>query len=715
MATRELSEWSMTDASNNFTPEEGGWAEGMKRSDVNDAARADMGAIRRWYDDPEWLDLTVGATLDKITATAIRVNSGDYTAYFGAGRRVRMTGGTPSPVDATVTASQVLGGQTFVGLTDFSGHTEVPTAPTAIYSHITSSIQSASFLDPVILPVTLLTDAGIQTAIDALEADGGGIIALEPGATYTISNTLTVGLGTSEGNIRIIGRGAILQADASLDDEILDIQDAAAGVIDANVTLEDVIFDGNSANQTVASAGIAMLSIGANVSNVWVRRCTFRDSYGDCVGILPGCHKVWIENSIFEDMGEDGIFMTDSSNNIDQIVIRGCSFDTPCNTAGITTGAGIHFAGKVQIENCNFINMDHGTDTQIGIWGAVKAAASPTDQSGRESSIVGCRFEGTGANARGIYLQGRDCTVDSCHFDFSGVGTEGVQVEYAGNEAERHVIKGCNFQNVNRAIRFQASAQDCIAQGNVFNGCAYCIYDTGLRNKILSNVMYNGTFGITVDSGADDTMVALNTIDTMSSDCIIVVSGATRVQVVQNITNNPTGSHLTDGGTDTGIIGGYSNYELEFALATSITAFTTGVSTETLVSDGAGNDYLTSFNALADSDREWIVSSCYIQGKWGATDGSIAPIILRLRHGTNSGTPTSDTEICRQQIQFGAAGSATSGVWVDDGWSVSFPEVVFTPASGDDIYLTAESANNADLDFLGSDVSYNAYFRVRPR
>jgi hypothetical protein len=43
------SSWSETDASNNSTAP-AGWPEGMAPSTVNDAARANMGAIKRWYD-----------------------------------------------------------------------------------------------------------------------------------------------------------------------------------------------------------------------------------------------------------------------------------------------------------------------------------------------------------------------------------------------------------------------------------------------------------------------------------------------------------------------------------------------------------------------------------------------------------------------------------------------------------------------------------------
>lgn len=48
MADIQTTSWSPTDASNNATPPNG-WPEGMNAAQVNDSARANMGALKRWY------------------------------------------------------------------------------------------------------------------------------------------------------------------------------------------------------------------------------------------------------------------------------------------------------------------------------------------------------------------------------------------------------------------------------------------------------------------------------------------------------------------------------------------------------------------------------------------------------------------------------------------------------------------------------------------
>ena len=59
-------DWSETDASNNASPPNG-WPEGMNPSDVNNTARADRGALKRWY---SWsTPATTGGTTTAYTTT----------------------------------------------------------------------------------------------------------------------------------------------------------------------------------------------------------------------------------------------------------------------------------------------------------------------------------------------------------------------------------------------------------------------------------------------------------------------------------------------------------------------------------------------------------------------------------------------------------------------------------------------------------------------
>lgn len=71
----DISKWSQTDGSN-VDSTKSGMPEGMARSDVNNRVREHMGAVRRWYEDAEWVDLVSGHasefTLSRVNDTTFR-------------------------------------------------------------------------------------------------------------------------------------------------------------------------------------------------------------------------------------------------------------------------------------------------------------------------------------------------------------------------------------------------------------------------------------------------------------------------------------------------------------------------------------------------------------------------------------------------------------------------------------------------------------------
>jgi len=96
----ELYDLSQTDGAN----DDGGLLgapEGMARSAVNNRLRALEGALRRWYEDPQWLRLMQEQgsgtfTVSKLSDTSIRIASSpsaDVTGKFDVGSRVRVSVG----------------------------------------------------------------------------------------------------------------------------------------------------------------------------------------------------------------------------------------------------------------------------------------------------------------------------------------------------------------------------------------------------------------------------------------------------------------------------------------------------------------------------------------------------------------------------------------------------------------------------------------------
>ena len=102
-----LEEWSKTESNNNFAVPDGP-ADNWTGSQVNDWGRELMAVIRGWYDDPEWIsitrDLTTrgSKTFAQVSPSSFHIQNCDATAYFTAGRRVRMWPSAGSAVESHI-------------------------------------------------------------------------------------------------------------------------------------------------------------------------------------------------------------------------------------------------------------------------------------------------------------------------------------------------------------------------------------------------------------------------------------------------------------------------------------------------------------------------------------------------------------------------------------------------------------------------------------
>lgn len=80
-----ISTWSTTAASNNASPPDG-FPEGQTAGSLNNSGRELMAAMRRWYEDAQWIDY--GDTPTFVNGASFRV-AGDLTARYIASRRIR--------------------------------------------------------------------------------------------------------------------------------------------------------------------------------------------------------------------------------------------------------------------------------------------------------------------------------------------------------------------------------------------------------------------------------------------------------------------------------------------------------------------------------------------------------------------------------------------------------------------------------------------------
>lgn len=83
----DIKTWSAAAASNNAASPNG-FPEGMPPSGVNDSAREVMAAMRRWYENAQWIDL--GDPPVYASATTFTF-AGDKTPIYSVGRRLKLT------------------------------------------------------------------------------------------------------------------------------------------------------------------------------------------------------------------------------------------------------------------------------------------------------------------------------------------------------------------------------------------------------------------------------------------------------------------------------------------------------------------------------------------------------------------------------------------------------------------------------------------------
>jgi len=137
---------SKTPAQNN-RPVPNGLPENMNRTDVNNAVREFMSMYRTFIDDPEWLDLMRESDGDALVVSkdgdyVLRVAAANMTAYFNAGRRIKLSGG--GDVEGTVVSATFPGPDTTVTVA-LVGGVVIPAGTTKVELYIAKSLKSGAF------------------------------------------------------------------------------------------------------------------------------------------------------------------------------------------------------------------------------------------------------------------------------------------------------------------------------------------------------------------------------------------------------------------------------------------------------------------------------------------------------------------------------------------------------------------------------------------
>ena len=368
-------------------------------------------------------------------------------------------------------------------------------------------------------------------------------------------------------------------------------------------------------------------------------------------------------------------------------MILGCADRT-----AITSGACVHIAGTGNISNCNFIQLDHATDVQRGVWIAEKGSASPGDDGGKYVTITGIRVGGTGVNAVGIDVEGRNSSIGTCAISLSGANSTGIFVRQGigGLSSEQNTISACTIEAEATGISLTDEADDCIVNSCVVDGASTGIKVDGLRCQVNNNIIINGTTGIDVLSNARDVAAQGNTISNMTGDGINLTAGGEDAFIVHNKYVTVVGLDVDDNATNTRTVD-----ETYIFLRQTKPADSVGIGVDEDIEYFVPGTELV-MPTQADGARVWNLVSRIWYGETGAG----GDVFVRLRQGTNTGSPGSDVLLW--------TGESTTDSERDDTLNLDI-----TPADGDSVYWTIERTSEFGSADVFSDEDWRTtYLRV---
>jgi len=518
----------------------------MARSDVNNAARQDLALLRRWYNDMEWQVVrTQGpdspgdvGTFSRVSSTqfTITLAGTDLTEFFPAGRLLKIPDGSGAGVDliTQVVSSSYLSDVTTVN-TSITSARAIDVAASDVLVYFSASARSQLFEEgsTVFFIPDTADSAGIQAAIDAAHAAGGGIVLLQAPA-YTIDATITI--DNAQQNVLILGdqhETTVIQEDGALLDDLFLIDHATA-----RVEFKNILFDGNRANNATGNCRIIRINAAARPI---IHHCFFADC-GSAIYLsgasIDGVRIDSCQFFTFETFGIATNAATDTSNG----TIRSCAL----NGGGFVSAdpAGIKVAGQWAISDCRLTSMGSAGLLPRGIW---LWNETGTNNGGVDSSVVGCAvFANGAANGIGIELGGRRnrCVGNMCAMGSAGVGIY-VHSLAAGQFIDGNTVHGNSVNGGLIGIQLNSlTGRNAVVGNSIIDATTGIEVDSQLGAIVSANHIRGGTTGINVGGNSDDVVVLTNVIDGTGTSGILVDVGATNADLRNNRMPNNAGTDV---------------------------------------------------------------------------------------------------------------------------------------------------------------------------
>lgn len=195
-----ISTWSTTASNNNLTPPNG-FPELMNPADLNNSSREVMAAVRRWYEDPAWINF--GDTVTRTGATTFTI-TGNVTARYAAGLRIRCT--DSSTLYGVIASSSYSAPNTTVTVTLDSGSLSTSLSAVALNPWSAAGVFNASAFGALAFLSTVNTAQIANNAVNgtkiAMGSDAQGDILYYNGTDYA-----RLGAGTSGQFLQTLGVG----------------------------------------------------------------------------------------------------------------------------------------------------------------------------------------------------------------------------------------------------------------------------------------------------------------------------------------------------------------------------------------------------------------------------------------------------------------------------------------------------------------------------
>ena len=605
-------DWKKTAAANTQAAPDG-FPEGMLRADVNNSAREMMAAIRRFWEDPEWVNSVKDYSVTFLSASAVKIAGTDATALFQKGRKVRVRSASANNAYAFVSSSSYADPDTTVNLEDFD-QTGTPTPVTVVDASTegidayflggdeanSHGIGSAAFgggagSTVFVVPIAN-TAAGIQTAVNTAAASGG--IVMLGDVTYPISAKIAV-----PSSVQIWGRGpgqTKLLLDANVDDHVFEIADDAVDVSIFNMTI-----DGNKGNQTAGATGADShgLNVLNNPSRIFIDRVQVQNCRGHGIGFTgvdktPTTQKVYqvnISNCIIDTVGKDGIHFKDPNGRNTGISISDCHIrnfgDSGTAADSAADASGIYIEGMSTLNN--IVVEANSTSPHASFDGACLKAAQ-TDATGSpslgglRSQWSNIRIEGAQAGTvgiAGIYLGADHTRVSNVFVNLTGIGTKtplfitglgagaedgsdcvisdatvlsnasGTTLSKSTSGSPRTTFSNCKFLAGTQALQIggiESVVSNCTFSDQTGASPALT-FAGGANESFATGCSFNGITGDAISLASNDTTVEGCKFKTVSGDGIEVAVAGTTNSILGNRFDSVTGDNIKDLGVATKI------------------------------------------------------------------------------------------------------------------------------------------------------------------